>query len=518
MKIALRSQIKLGVLFLLGLVICSKAISQDYFLPVNKLSLLRIERSGLHLDQNAHFGIKPVIKSSFDVSAVEGVDEDSTKYYYWITEKLFGSHLVELRKDDFKVNADFIFDFGYGQETRYPGANRSDIFTNTRGFAISAQIGKRVYLYTDFRENQVSVPSYLNDFADSLQVLPGTGQFKPFKEDGYDYNMANAYVGVNVAKWMDISIGHFEQFVGYGRRSLLFSDNSFNYPFASYTLKSNSGKWQYRYSLGLLQNLERLPLGDAPESLFKRKIFSMNYLSYKPSGKFEVGIFESIIWKSYDDSTGSTPFNFQSLVPIPLINTGINGLQSTEKNSVIGLNTAWNPTKNITVYGQYMLDDLDIYRFGYQLGIKYRSIFKVLDLNAEFNTVEAFSYTNEENLQSFSHSNQALAHPMGAGFSEYLLSLTYYKSRFLVEVDFVYATFSDQGRDILKPTSDQGISLVESVNYQNFKLAYVMNPYTNMQIYAGITNRIEMNASLSNTNQFWYFGIRTNLANVYTDF
>jgi len=478
---------------------------------------MRIERAGLHREHNVHFGLKPVSRSNINVDAIQGVGRDSSKYYYWITEKVFSDHLVELRKENFKLNADFIFDFGYGNEIISP-SGRTSTYVNQRGFALSAQIGENVFLYTDFREIQTRVPQYLNHFADSLTVLPGSPQLKVFKETGWDYNIANGYVGIRAADWLELSLGHYEQFVGFGHRSLIISDNSFNYPFASYNIKPGEGKLQFRYTIGLLQNQDRLPIGQTPESLFKRKYFNLNYLSLKPLKNLEIGIAEMTIWKQFDDSTGTEPFNAQSLIPVPGLNSIINSFGSEDQNNLLGLNIGWHPYENMSIYGQLVLDDPDSERFGYQLGAKYRNLFKRLDLGAEFNHTEPFMYAAPEPLQSFTHSNQALAHPMGAGFNEYRFDVTYFYKRILFTTEIVYANYSEEGRDILKPPGSENLSSASQMNYQNIRLAYVFNPRTNMQVYVGITNRKEDFKNVSNTNQFWYFGIRTDLNNVYRNF
>lgn len=516
MKIRLKPVLRL-VFSLIAVGGLNTADAQNFYLPVNELSLMRMEREGLHRQGNVHFGLKPISNNNLDLTGIDGVGRDTTKYYYWYTEKLFSDHLIELRKKNFKLNADFIFDFGYGNEIQAPG-EPTDTYVNQRGFSISAQIGERVFLFTDFREIQTRVPAYLNRFADSLSVLPGSPQLKIFKETGYDYNMANGYIGVRAADWLELSMGHYEQFIGFGHRSLILSDNSFNYPFASYSLKPGKGKIQYKYTIGLLQNQERLPVGEAPESLFKRKYFNVNYISFKPFDNLEIGLAEVTIWKSFDDSTGTVPFNAQSLIPIPGLNTAINGFGSEDQNSLLGLNVGWHPTENLSLYGQFVADDPDDELYGYQLGAEYRNILDRFDINIEYNHADPYMYGAEESLQSFSHSNQALTHPMGAGFDEYRLGLTYFYKRILLSAEWVYAEYDETGRDILKPRSTENISSSRDLNYQNIRFAYVFNPKTNFQVYAGFTNREEDFKNDSNTNQFWYFGIRTDLNNIYRDF
>lgn len=507
-------------LILFFLLLTSPLFAQNFYLPVNELSLLRMERAGLHTAPGVHFGFKPISTKGVDISAVEGLGVDSADYYYWITAKLFSEHLLELDKKGFAVNADFIFDFGYGREIEATGRETANTFINTRGFAVSGQIGDKVYFFTDFRENQARFPAYLDDFIDSTQVVPGIGRIKPFKEDGYDFNMASGYVGIRAADWLDISFGHYKQFIGHGHRSLLLSDNSFNYPYASYEINLFEGKLSYRYSLAILQNLERLPAGDAPESLFKRKMMSLNYLSYKPIKELEIGLFESVIWKRFDDSTGTRPFNFNALNPVPFANTAIHGLGDPSANALIGLNIAVHLTHSFSLYGQAMLDNLegDSDKFGYQIGGVYRNILNRIDLRAEYNTVSQISYSNPDNLQSYTHYNQPLAHPFGAGFEEYYFSLKYFHDRILADLTLVWAAYDKGGRNPLEPMGSDARYSGGNLEYQDLKLAYVFNPRTNLQVYAGITNRNRIADTSEFQNQFWYFGIRTNLANTYRDF
>ncbi|MCA1763434.1 MAG: capsule assembly Wzi family protein [Flavobacteriales bacterium] len=272
--------------------------------------------------------------------------------------------------------------------------------------------------------------------------------------------------------------------------------------------------------MSILQNLDRLPPGDAPESLFKRKMMSLNYISYKPVKQLEVGLFESVIWKRYDDSTGTEPSNFNALNPVPFANTAVHGLGDINANALVGLNIAVHPTRSISVYGQAMLDDINSEndKFGYQVGGVYRNILNRIDLRAEYNTVSQTAYANEDPLQGYTHFNQPLAHPFGAGFEEIYLSVKYDHKRFLADFTAVWANFDASGRNPLTSPELAVSSTAGSLEYQDVKFAYVFNPRTNMQVYAGITNRNEMRGSAEFQNQFWYFGIRTNLANTYRDF
>ena len=509
--------LKCFLLLFTGFLCFNISIAQDFYLPVDNLSILRLERENIPLQRGVHFGYKPVLFQFANVSKVSGLGPDTTTYYYKLTEKLFSQHLIELRKPGLKLNIDPLFDFGYGEEL-IASEEKNALFINTRGFSISAQIGERVFIHTDFRENQARFSDYISHFIDSLEVTPGSGRVKLFKSGGYDYSMANGFVGIKAADWLSFSLGHGKQFVGHGYRSLLLSDNALNYPYTSYLLNFAEGKIQYRYTIGLMQNLVRLPIGDTPESIFKRKYSTQSYLSYKPIKNLEIGLLESVMWKGFDDTTGTVPLNANALNPIPFLNTAIFGLGDQEVNVLVGINLAWQPYSALRFYGQAMLDDLDRDKYGYQIGAKYYKLFNRLDLLVEYNSVEPGSYAANNALQGYTNHNQPLAHPLGAGFEEIITQTTYYHKRILISAKYVHAEYANTGRDPLVSDMNNFDYSKKNISYQEVNAAYVFNPSTNLQVYAGFTNRIENTENQSLHDQFWYIGLRTNLRNVYTDF
>jgi len=488
--------------------------AQVYVLPMDRISQIRQDRAGIGVQPGVHQSAKPILRNSVNVEGIDGLAPDTADYYFKVVEKIFSEHLVELEKKDLKVHGDFIFDFGFGSETvddiSSTGAN-TDLFQNTRGFRFEGQVGKSVYFFTDFRENQGRYPAYLNAFIDSLGVMPGSGRVKDFKSGAYDYSMVGGFVGIEAAPWLDLSFGHSKQFIGNGYRSLLLSDNAHNYPFASYNTKFFKGKLQYRYSLALLQDLERLPQGETPEAIFKRKTSSWNYLTYKPLPNLEIGLFEQVIWKIYDDSLGSRPFDYRALIPVPGLNSAILGLEDPENNAFLGLNLAWHPWKTIRVYGQVVVDDNDFVASGYQVGALWSGIFDRIDIQLEFNRLEEGVGRSEDPLQSADHFNQPLAHVLGSGFEEWVGMVTYYKNRIFARAKGIF--YNRERVDEIPANS-----ITSTVFNGDLRFGYIFNPSCNLEIYSGYNYRSETVQSRERINGFWYLGIRTNLSNVYTDF
>ena len=121
--------------------------------------------------------------------------------------------------------------------------------------------------------------------------------------------------------------------------------------------------------------------------------------------------------------------------------------KNSPDNVLMGANFNTKFDKTI-LYGQVLLDDLDIARqkdgdenytggffqnkFAYQLGVK--SSFKVVNALVEYNQVQPYTYAHKEPIQSYTHMNQALSHPLGANFKEIVALLDYSKEKWKFRV------------------------------------------------------------------------------------
>lgn len=482
--------------------------AQDFILPSNDLSRMRWERAGVPLQPGVHATALPVVVADVNIEGIAGVDRDTTEYYYMVTRKLFGEHLIELDKNGLAMHADAVFDFRYGKELENDYGDNRDLYTNARGLALSAKIGRGVYLYTDFVETQRRFAAYIDRYVDTRGVVPGGARVKPFDKGAYDFAEANGYVAGSPAPWLHLMAGHYRQSVGAGHRSLLVSDDSFNYPFASYSLRPFGGKVQYRYTVALLQSLNRLPLGDAPESIFQRRYASRHYLSFKPTATWEIGLFESTVWSGYDEESGTRPFPGEALVPLPLIHVGRLGFTSATTHSIVGLNGAWQPAEVLRVYGQWVTGDDSFDHTGWQIGAQAFAIFDRVDLRAEYNSVHRSVYGLNHGEAAYAHYNQPLAHPLGSGFAEVYAEAIHYFTRWYGKVSYMQAR---EGLDLDGAPSTR-------TDLLRAEVAYVFNPFSNLEIYAGAADRRRELDSSTVNNRFYYFGLRTKLRTLTSDF
>ena len=252
-----------------------------------------------------------------------------------------------------------------------------------------------------------------------------------------------------------------------------------------------------------------------------------------------------MIWEAAD-STNRQHVNFDTFDPVIGVNAVSYGMHN-KNNVLLGATLKLKITNSISLYGQYMLDDVssenndrDIRnKYGYQVGFKYFDLFTIknLHIQAEYNSVRPYAYAAENSQQSYTHYNQALAHPLGANFNEMVGFINYRLADFFIEIKASYATKGtdgdsanyNYGGNIFKSDhtfpSYQGVNPIEmlegikmTILYQDIHIGYLVNPSTNFNILVGMSNRTAKTEKASSNTQFVYFGIRTSLANFYYDF
>jgi hypothetical protein len=451
----------------------------------------------------------------------------------------------------FSLTIDPLFNLELGKDLADTSGEK--LYKNTRGFLLRGHIGNKFAFESSFYENQATFANYIDQYIASTDdlfpskynydynVIPGQGRAKKFKANGYDYAMASGYVSYSPIKALNVQIGHGKHFVGDGYRSLLLSDNAFNYPYARIT--TTFGKFQYTNLYTSFMNLtnggNKIPPGI--ERLFQKKVGSFQTLSVNLFRRLQLGLFQGMIWEAAD-SNNRQHVNFNTFDPVIGINTFNYGLHG-KNNLLLGFLFKVKISKSIFMYAQYVLDDIKgkdtiemRNKSGYQLGFKYYHAFTIrnLMLQGEYNSVRPYTYTSSNPQQSYTHYNQALAHPLGANFIEAIGRLNYRIRDFFTEVKLNYivkgkdSLFTNFGGNVFKSdtfvstpvgrqiTTTQGIAT--TILYQDVHVGYLINPRTNLNVVIGLSNRTEKAEGKTVHTQFVYIGLRTSLSNLYYDF
>ena len=514
------------VFFSLIFFLCAKA--QQGYVSLNRLVLIKEDAALNELTNTSHTALKPYL-NSFLVKDTANLNTNNYKNKGWLSRKLFHESLLVIDSNDYRFAIDPVFNLELNKDTKDKSA-QSAFYTNTRGIRITGDIGKKFSFETSFYENQSVFVNYLSDFVSKYSVVPGQGRVKPFKTNGFDYAMASSLISFSPLKKINFTFGTGKNFIGEGYRSLLLSDNSFNYPFLKRSVLLFENKLQYNTIHAWLQSLDRASFSNTPEALFVRKRGTFHYLSFNVSKRLQIGLFEGIIWKASSNNYAKSP-NILFYNPIIFINS-IWFANDTNNNVLNGLNIKYKPLNKMAVYGQLALDNVKKKRFAYQLGFK---VFDVMGLQnlvvqAEYNVASAATYSFNNPLQSYTHYNQALSHPLGSGFNELVGIINYsYKSFFTqLKVNYINTKHQTgsvfQGYDIFQSDipvySLSQVSAPENltITYQDFELGYVINPKVNMRLSAGVTLRKYASASKNSDNQIFYFSFSSSILNRYYDF
>jgi hypothetical protein len=494
----------------------SSTKAQFYDLPTEYGFSLLTEKQLAKKDSSVHCGVKPYIP--FYSQKYLHVT-DSHRIFRFIEDDplldiiFFKDFLRVNRKDEkFKIKIDPLINIESGRDLN--DSSSTNIYTNSRGIIAAGSIGEKFYFETLFSENQSVFPTYVADYSKSTLIVPGQGRWKTFKSKGFDYAFSSGMVSIQLLKNINLQLGHGKQKIGNGYRSLLLSDNSFNYPYARITQQWLKGRVQYTNIYASLMNLVPATtyLNPNAERLFQKKGASFQYLSVNISKFLNVGFFQGLIWRAGDNKNKQN-ISWEYYNPLIYSNALTFGLEG-KNNVLIGGDLLLKINNKISIYGQGMADNnFNNKNFAdgcaWQAGIKWFDAgLKNLFVQFEFNRAGLASYGSIAGAQSYTHYNQSLAFTPGAGVSETLIILNYKLKRFFTDVRF---------QEQIGETSHGGFT----TGIFNGKIGYVINPSYNLNVTLGLLSRTQNFNNFkagNNATNYVYLGFRTSLYNLYFDF
>ena len=307
--------------------------------------------------------------------------------------------------------------FGIGSTSKSDYAS-----TYLVGATLSANVRNKITFISHFDYLSGNHNALLNEYQDSLLVFPGFGREKKRLQ----YNLK-----FNFNKFITADLGKGKHFIGDGYRSLFLSNEHSPYPYLKLTTEFGRVKYYNLYTTFLdMQN----PTRD------RKKHASIHFLDFQLTKNINIGVFEGVLWQVKDENY-NRGYDVEYLNPI-IFYRPVEFSKHSPDNVLMGAN--FNVKLKITtLYGQILLDDLNISRqkdrdeefavgffqnkFAYQLGVK--TTFKSLNFLLEYNQAQPYTYAHKEPMQSYTHMNQALAHPLGANFKEVIAIADYSKGK-----------------------------------------------------------------------------------------
>ena len=499
----------------------------------------KLSRQIYNQNSRFHSSLKPLflddslIKAAADSVFNFGID---TSQRTWWHRKLLSEHLVDVKRPAYTAYIDFLPDFMIGQDI----SDEKTTWMNTRGFQIGGTVGKKFSFHTSGFENQGKFANYYRAYIDSQLVVPGQSYDRSFgRREVKDWSYVSALVSYTPVEFLNITLGQDKTFIGDGYRSLILSDFASNYPFIRLTGKL--GNVQYMTMWAAMQDPSAFQI--SYDVGYRKKGGVFHYLDWNVNNRLSIGFFDAVIWSQTDDAGNKRGFDWSYANPIIFLRP-LEASSGSPDNSVLGFTGKYEALRNVTVYGQFMLDEFSAKEFfkgdGYhgnkfalQLGLRGHDAFKIANLNflAEFNTARPYTYSGRTQILNYGHYNEPLAHPMGANFREVLSIWNYAFKRwqFMSQANFAQYGLDDSesnnGKNIFQShilrVADYGNSITQGIKtdllFLSGRVGYVINPKTNLRLELGAVLRQEKNI-ISTSNSNWFtFGLRSTFRNIYQD-
>jgi len=432
--------------------------------------------------------------------------------------------LIHVHTDDFFLVVNPVI---YTEAIGERNAGQLD-YINTRGAEVRGRILDKIGFYTLLADDQERPVSYVNAWERANSAFPGMDFYKRSSNGNYDLFLARGYVDAGAFNdHLHITFGYDKNFSGDGIRSLFLSD--YSAPATFLRLRTTLGRFVYE-NLYLELTSDYIRKGDQQ---LKHKFATMHQLSFRAAPWLSIGLFESTLFAREDQ------FNAGYLIPVIGYRTVARAIGEADKTS-LGLQFKAVALHTLQFYGQAYFDQLKPSelgkngwwgnQFGIQLGGKYFDAFTLrnLDLQGEVNIVRPFTYASGDGVTDYTHYNQPLAHPYGAGFAEVIGTLRYQPlPKLYLAAKSIYSLRSvdspgtaNYGNDIFKTyyprEGDYGYSLTPGTKitgiYLNVNAAYEIRP--NIFLEAGATHlRRKTDAGVQLPSATYaYGGLRWNIA------
>lgn len=467
----------------------------------------------------------------------------------WWGRKLWNENLVEVQGEDYWFVINPIFDLQVGTAS---GNRQVNTFINTRAINFSGGLGKQLNFTTTIFESQGRFADYFNQYINYLEptngvpIVPGIGIAKDFKTDAYDFPSADANLTFTPSKFIDLQLGYGRNFIGDGYRSLFASDGASPSPY----FKINTNFWKIKYTNTYMWLKDVRPEVTV-ERTYATKYMANHYLSLNVTNRWNLGLFESVIWTD----TNNRGFDIHFVNPIIFYRSVEFAASARSGNAVLGLSSKYKWNNDILFYGQFLLDEFSLgevkgennswkNKFAYQLGVKYFNAFKVqnLSLQLEYNHVRPYVYSHSMPITNYGHNNQNIGHPWGSNFSELLVIGRYQQGRLYADAKITLGTrgfdFTTSGansnyggniyRDYdLDRYANSGVTVGQgnktNIFIADLQAGYVVNPMTNMKLFGSFIyrnfNPNQNTVSVFNESTTWFsFGIRSDVFNMYFDY
>lgn len=524
------------LLFLLILFFSKNTTAQLIYQPYSYQFYQKLNSSVYSPSNRLHTSIKPLlisetgdIKDSYDSLMGNGVDHRGES---WAHRKIFHEHLIDLNTKEFTFSADFLPDLilGKGRDLN----EKKNTYLNTRGYQLFGTIGSQFFFYTSGYENQARFTKYEMDYIDKVGMVPGQAYDRTTTSGSKDWAYVTALIGYKPNKNITIELGEDKTFIGDGYRSLLLSDYAAAYPLLRVTA-TLSKHIQYMAMWSYMEDQKAIPFNSFSNN--RRKWGAFHYIDWNITNRASFGFFNALIAEEANDKGQGHGFDLNYSNPI-FFSSGLRPSGTTPDHTLFGFNGKYKVLNKTTVYGQLLFDQSTSPNTNsnksFQLGFRGFDFLKLKNLNYlfEYNSVGAYTYSNQNPIVSYNHFSEPLAHPYGANFKELLGIVNYSIGKFDLQGKVIYSKYglninnNNYGKDItlanninLPSTAiTNGQGMATTLKFAEGSIAYLINPKYNLRLEAGALLREEQNTLGDKKTAIISFGLRSSFRNLYHDF
>lgn len=387
----------------------------------------------------------------------------------WCKEHFFETNFITAEKNNCSININPLFIF---EGRKMKGNDTLSLLTrNTRGIEAFGKLGRYIAYYTSFYENQGGFFPYEKEYIKKYDVIPGQGHGKEFKETQLDWAWVTGQIYVYANRNLEFVLGHGKNFIGHGYRSIILSDQAFNYPYVRSQVSLFDRRLFYNVIWAKMQSWNHDSDFVSNNHTFHNAVY--NVLGWNPP-----------VLKG---------------VNLSIIN-GVSWQKSQRSNFWAG-DVRISPFNELNIYAQarYNCDDILDKKVGYQAGFEIFDVFEMLKINSVLSFLKGVGVLSRDrnplrlHIQAEYNSNSLTAidplqHPFS--FSHYAepLQFSLDKESLFISDLTIYNRF-----EISFMHSDNSIR-----KYTDIKLSLIANRTTGWRIYAGGYKR--------NNETYYYVG------------
>lgn len=411
------------------------------------------------------------------------------------------------------------------------------LFRTAGGMQASLSYGNKLEIFGAFYGGTERAPEYVSGFVDSLGVLPGLGRNRG-GADIFAFALPAFAVMYSPSRYFQVDAGFGVNRFGSGYRSLLLGDATYNYPY----LKLTTDVWRFKYT-NLFAAMTHVGDEAVRSENFQPKYTAAHYLSWAVSRRVTVSVFESVLWQGRD-TLSDRGFDPHYLNPV-IFYRPVEFAAGSPDRVLVGADVQVRLGKKAALYGQFVLDEFLLEnlrerngwwanKWGVQAGATLYDPLGIngLRLQGEFNVVRPFTYSHGSPVQSYTHFNQPLAHPLGSNFYEAVFFADYERGPWFAGIHAVAARYGRDGgantggnifRSYANPEMIFGNRIAQGVThdliFQRLSIGRLIHKEMNLRISVRATLRaVSVEGGSYEAEHFAGISLSTGFFNRYRDF